>query len=80
AMFHVKNVTTPTMVIHGAADIRVPTNQGAEFFRALQQRGVPTRMLVLPRQPHNPIEPKMSLATMRGNLEWMEKYLPVAKN
>jgi dipeptidyl aminopeptidase/acylaminoacyl peptidase len=78
-VFHVKNVSTPTLVIHGEADLRVPMSQGVEFYRALKQRNVPTRLLVLPRQPHNPVEPKMSLATMNGNLEWMEKYLGAAK-
>jgi dipeptidyl aminopeptidase/acylaminoacyl peptidase len=74
-MFHVKNVSTPTLVIHGEADIRVPISQGAEFHHALRQRNIPTRMLIMPRQPHNPIEPRMVLATMKANLEWMEKYL-----
>jgi dipeptidyl aminopeptidase/acylaminoacyl peptidase len=74
-IFHVKNVSTPTLVIHGEADIRVPISQGAEFYNALRQQGVPTRMMTMPRQPHNPIEPRMVLATMRANLEWMEKYL-----
>lgn len=74
-MFHVKNVSTPTLVIHGEADIRVPISQGAEFHHALRQRNIPTRMLIMPRQPHNPIEPRMVLVTMKANLEWMEKYL-----
>jgi dipeptidyl aminopeptidase/acylaminoacyl peptidase len=67
------------LVIHGEADMRVPMSQGVEFYRALKQRNVPTRLLVLPRQPHNPIEPKMSLSTMNANLEWMDKYLGKAK-
>lgn len=75
AMFNVKGVTTPTMIQHGDADVRVPISQGYEFYNALKQQGVPTRMLVLPRQPHGPTEPKMQLAAMQSNLEWFEKYL-----
>ena len=74
-MFNVKGVTTPTMVQHGEADIRVPISQGYEFYNALKAQGVPTRMIVLPRQPHGPNEPKMQLAAMQANLEWFEKYL-----
>ncbi len=74
-MFNVKGVTTPTMVQHGEADIRVPISQGYEFYNALKAQGVPTRMLVLPRQPHGPNEPKMQLAAMKANLDWFEKYL-----
>ena len=74
-MFNVKNVTTPTMVQHGEADIRVPISQGYEFYNALKAKGVPTRMLVLPRQPHGPNEPKMQLAVGKANLEWFDKYI-----
>ena len=74
-MFNVKAVTTPTMIQHGEADIRVPISQGYEFYNALKVKGVPTRMLVLPRQPHGPTEPKMQLQAMKANLEWFEKYI-----
>ena len=74
-MFNVKNVTTPTMIQHGEADVRVPISQGYEFYNALKVKGVPTRMLVLPRQPHGPNEPKMQLAAMNANLEWFEKHI-----
>ena len=74
-IFNVKSVTTPTMIQHGEADVRVPVSQGYEFYNALKVKGVPTRMLVLPRQPHGPNEPKMQLITMKSNLEWFEKYI-----
>lgn len=75
AMFNVKGVKTPTMIQHGEADVRVPISQGYEFYNALKVQGVPTRMLVLPRQPHGPNEPKMQVAAMQANLEWFDKYI-----
>lgn len=75
AMFNVKGVTTPTLIQHGEADIRVPISQGYEFHSALKQQGVPTRMIVFPRQPHGIQEPKMQIAAMQSNLEWFDKYL-----
>src|SRR4030095_14938413 len=74
-IFNVKNVTTPTMIQQGDADIRVPISQGYEFYNALKVKGVPTRMLVLPRQPHGPNEPKMQIAAMKANLDWFDKYI-----
>lgn len=75
AMFNIKGVSTPTLIQHGEADIRVPISQGYELYNALKAQGVPTRMIVLPRQPHGPNEPKMQVAAMQSNLEWFEKYL-----
>ena len=74
-IFNVKSVITPTMIQQGDADVRVPISQGYEFYNALKVQGVPTRMLVLPRQPHGPNEPKMQLAAMKANLEWFDKYI-----
>ena len=75
AMFNIKGVSTPTMIQQGDADVRVPISQGYEFYNALKSQGVPTRMIVLPRQPHGPNEPKMQIAAMQSNLDWFEKYL-----
>ena len=74
-IFHVKGVTTPSLIQHGDADVRVPISQGYELYNALKAQGVPTRMLVLPRQPHSPNEPKMMLKTLQTNLEWFDQYL-----
>ncbi|HKX83643.1 MAG TPA: S9 family peptidase [Pyrinomonadaceae bacterium] len=75
AMFNIKGASTPTLIQHGDADVRVPISQGYELYNALRQQGVPTRMIVLPRQPHGPTEPKMQLAAMQSNVDWFEKYL-----
>jgi dipeptidyl aminopeptidase/acylaminoacyl peptidase len=77
AMFNVKGVVTPTLIQHGEADERVPISQGYEFYNALKVQNVPTRMIVLPRMPHGPNEPKMVLKVKQSNLEWFEKYLGV---
>jgi dipeptidyl aminopeptidase/acylaminoacyl peptidase len=75
AMFQVKGVVTPTLVQHGDSDVRVPISQGYEFYNALRRQGVETRMVVLPRQPHGPSEPRMLLKVMQTNLDWFAKYL-----
>ena len=71
----VSRVKTPTMILHGEADPRVPVTQGYEFYRALKRQGVPVEMVVYPRMPHGPNEPKFQLDIMERHLAWAEKYL-----
>lgn len=75
AMFNIKNSKTPTLIQHGENDLRVPISQGYELYNALKRQGVPTRMIVLPRQPHGIQEPRLQIATMQSNLDWFDKYL-----
>lgn len=76
---YVGNVQTPVLLQHGEQDERVPFSQSKEFYMALKRKGVPVRLLVLPRQPHGPVEPKMVLKTMQSNVEWFVEQLQVKK-
>ena len=78
AMYHIANVVTPTQVIHGAQDLRVPFTQGQEFYRALDRRGVPTEMVVYPRTGHGPSEPKFVMDVSERILTWFRTHLGVA--
>ena len=75
AIYHIKNVTTPTQVIHGALDLRVPFTQGQEFYTSLVRLGVDTEMVVYPRTPHGPTEPKFLMDVSERILVWFNKYL-----
>jgi dipeptidyl aminopeptidase/acylaminoacyl peptidase len=75
AIYRIANVTTPTQVIHGAEDLRVPFTQGQEFYRALARRGVPTEMVILPRTPHGPTEPKLLMGVSEQILRWFDTHL-----
>ena len=74
AIYQIKNTTTPTQIIHGANDLRVPFTQGQEFYRALDRLGVDTEMVVYPRTPHGPREPKFLMDVSDRILTWFEKY------
>lgn len=74
AIYRIKNVKTPTQIIHGQNDFRVPFTQGQEFYVALKRLGVPTEMIVLPRTPHGPREPKLQMAVSPLILEWFSHY------
>jgi len=75
----VQNVKTPVMLQHGESDMRVPFTNGLMFYHALKRRGIPVRLLALPRQPHGPTEPKMILKVMQTNVEWFDKYMTAKK-
>jgi dipeptidyl aminopeptidase/acylaminoacyl peptidase len=75
AIYRVDQVSTPTQVLHGAEDDRVPTRQGQEFYRALERQGVPTEMVLYPRTPHGPQEPKLLMDVTPRILDWFDQHL-----
>ncbi|HEU5097877.1 MAG TPA: S9 family peptidase [Roseiflexaceae bacterium] len=74
---YVDRVQTPTLIVHGTDDIIVPVSQSYEFFRALKDHGVPTELVVYPREPHGFRERLHNLDRFRRYLEWFQRYLPV---
>jgi dipeptidyl aminopeptidase/acylaminoacyl peptidase len=72
---HIQNANTPMLILHGEADIRVPTSQGYEMYSALKRKAVPAEMVVYPRTPHGPQEPKFVLDIMRRHIDWVAKYI-----
>lgn len=75
ALFHVQDVTTPTQVLHGAEDERVPPSQGREFYRALKRRGVPAEFVLYPRTPHGAEEPKLMMDFAPRVIDWFDEHL-----
>ena len=75
AMFNVKGVRTPTLILHGEKDERVPISQGYELYNALKRQGCATQMVVYPRTPHAPSEPKLLLDVLKRDLAWFDKYV-----
>ena len=71
----VVNFKTPTLVIHGALDYRVPDAQGIGMFTALQRRGVPSRLLYFPDEGHWVLKPKNRVTWWREVHGWLAKYL-----
>jgi dipeptidyl aminopeptidase/acylaminoacyl peptidase len=52
AMTFIDNVQTPTLILHGASDERVPTGQAYELFRGLKDRGRVAELVFYPREGH----------------------------
>ena len=69
------NFKTPTLVIHGALDFRVPDAQGIGMFTALQRRGVPSRLVWFPDEGHWIVKPANRIVWWREVHDWLAKYL-----
>jgi dipeptidyl aminopeptidase/acylaminoacyl peptidase len=76
AATHVSQVTTPILILHGAADLRVPTYQGREFFEALAANGKTTRMVTYPGSPHFPKLWEQRRDVFHEVAAWLARYNP----
>lgn len=56
AVWHMKNVMTPVLIVHGEEDVRVPVSQAIAFWRACIHRGVQVKMVTYPREGHSFVE------------------------
>ncbi len=74
AIYRMDKISTPTQIIHGMQDLRVPTSQGEEFYWALKTKGVPTELLLYPRTPHGPQEPKFIVDIPYRIMDWFGQY------
>ena len=70
------NFVTPTLVIHGQNDLRVPVNHGIELFHTLQRRGIPSKFVYYPDENHWILKPQNSLFWYRTVRDWVEQYAP----
>jgi dipeptidyl aminopeptidase/acylaminoacyl peptidase len=71
----VKSFKTPTLVIHGELDYRIPIEQGLQMFTALQRRGVPSRLLVFPDENHWVLKPANSVRWYQEFLGWLAQWV-----
>ncbi|WP_245750418.1 serine hydrolase [Nocardioides terrae] len=74
---HVHDVTTPTLVLHGADDVRCPVGQAQQWHYALRERGVPTRMVLYPGASHIFIlagRPSHRIDYYRRVADWVNQY------
>ena len=72
------NFETPTLVIHGQLDYRVPLNHGIELFNILQNRGVRSRFIYYPDENHWILKPNNSLHWYQEKKDWLAEFLQPA--
>jgi dipeptidyl aminopeptidase/acylaminoacyl peptidase len=74
-MKYVRNVKTPTMIMHGQVDTRVPIAQAQEFYMALKEMNIPVEFVVYPRENHGFTEPRHQMDRVRRYVKFFAKYL-----
>jgi len=74
AMAHINQVKTPTLILHGQSDDRVPLGQGQELYLGLKRLGVPVQFVTYPREPHGFREPNHQIDKIEKELAWFAKW------
>lgn len=72
---HINGTKTAILVGHGLADSRVHPEQSIEMYTALRIKGVPTGLLLYPREPHGLLERAHQLDFMRRMLQWFDQHV-----
>ncbi len=74
-MTNINKAHTPTLIQHGELDRRVPISNAYELYRGLQDRGVPSKLIVYKGFGHGITKPKERLAAIWHNWQWFNQYI-----
>jgi dipeptidyl aminopeptidase/acylaminoacyl peptidase len=75
-LHYAKNIKTPTILLQGEVDQRVPIGQSEEFFRALRHFNVPAELVIFPHEDHAVrTEPKHVVQLLNWQVYWFDKYV-----
>jgi dipeptidyl aminopeptidase/acylaminoacyl peptidase len=72
---YIAKAKTPTLIQHGENDRRVPIPNAYELRQALEDRGVPVKMVVYKGFGHGITKPKQQRAVMEENEKWFAHYI-----
>ncbi|MBL8959430.1 MAG: S9 family peptidase [Gemmatimonadetes bacterium] len=75
AMTYIKNAKTPTLILHGQADTRVPIGQAQELYMGLKKNEVPVELVFYPREPHGLQEPKHMVDKLQREYAFFARYV-----
>jgi dipeptidyl aminopeptidase/acylaminoacyl peptidase len=73
---YVKRAKTPTLVVHGEQDYRVPAAQALQYYDTLKAKGVAARLLWFPDENHWILKPQNSRVWYREFFAWIRRYAP----
>jgi dipeptidyl aminopeptidase/acylaminoacyl peptidase len=74
-MAAINQATTPTQIQHGELDTRVPISDAHELYRGLQDKKIPSRLIIYKGFGHGITKPKERLAAVWHNWQWFAKYI-----
>jgi dipeptidyl aminopeptidase/acylaminoacyl peptidase len=70
-----KHMQTPTLIVHGALDYRVPDAQGMMYYNTLKMKGVPARLLHFSDENHWVLKPQNSRLWYREYAAWLKRFI-----
>jgi len=73
------NMKTPTLVVHGAKDYRVPDAQGLAYYNTLKAKGVDARLLWYPDENHWILKPANNVVWYHEFFDWLKRFDPALK-
>jgi dipeptidyl aminopeptidase/acylaminoacyl peptidase len=73
---YARRFKTPTLVIHGELDYRVPATQALQYYDTLKARGIAARLMYFPDENHWILKPQNSRLWYREFLAWIRRYAP----
>ncbi len=74
-MFYAKNFKTPTLILHGEMDYRVPYGNGLELYGVLQAMNVPSRLVVFPDENHWVLHPQNAIYWHWEMQSWLARWI-----
>ncbi len=74
-MFYAKNFKTPTLILHGEIDYRVPYGNGLVLYGVLQAMKVPSRLVVFPDENHWVLHPQNAIYWHWEMQSWLARYI-----
>ncbi|MGB0513416.1 MAG: S9 family peptidase, partial [Wenzhouxiangellaceae bacterium] len=72
--YYADRFETPSLIIHGQQDLRVPVGQSFELFRTLQGREVESRLVYYPDENHWILKPNNSLHWYGEVRDWIQRF------
>lgn len=73
---YAQHFKTPTLVVHGELDYRVPVTQGFAYYATLRRKKVPARLVYFPDEHHWVLKPRNSRLWYGEFLGWLERFAP----
>jgi dipeptidyl aminopeptidase/acylaminoacyl peptidase len=80
AIRHIGSAVTPTLILHGECDARVPVGQGRELYTALRHLEVPVEFAVYPEEGHLIKKRAHQRDLLERVSQWFTKYLKYEKS
>ncbi|WP_162051488.1 S9 family peptidase [Pontibacter pamirensis] len=71
---HVKNIETPTLILHGLSDVTDTEAQSMMLFTALKDMNKTVRYIQFPREPHGFREPRHQRIRDIEEIKWIQKH------